>query len=203
MKFIKAIFENEDIKQLAISNEKLISEVTNYVIDYNMFLEFIVTRSIAQFIVEGDLVQTYNNIVNFIISENTQIYNEVSNILSDLEISNKLEIVAESMDNAKNKKWENVKTTMMHGQDSDGTFDAAQRGILGSHAKEWADDASSQLMNGMDKSTEQNTATLKSSLVSTNEKGKPIKNKAGDSLSTNIARGHKASRNLPKNGDPC
>jgi hypothetical protein len=85
MKFIKTIFENNDIRDLAVANEELANASTSMLINYNLHLEQYVQENLDQFVIEGDLSSTYENIRNNVISANIAFMSECAAILSSGE----------------------------------------------------------------------------------------------------------------------
>lgn len=87
MKYSSVVFENQNIKNYISENEHLISEAAIYVAKMKPFLIDYVFENLQNFIVIGDLATTHSNIKSFIITENLLLYEFVSDILSDTNIS--------------------------------------------------------------------------------------------------------------------
>lgn len=82
------IFENQDLRQTVANNEALVEMASSNVVNYNLDLESYVYENLAQFTAgANELVDIYENVRNFIISENTALYSQLSEILADSQLT--------------------------------------------------------------------------------------------------------------------
>jgi hypothetical protein len=86
MKYVKFIFENQNVQQTILEQEQLVEFASQVVINYNLQLESYIYNSLELYISE-DLNDTYNNIRNFIIQENLNAYNYISEVLADSDLT--------------------------------------------------------------------------------------------------------------------
>jgi hypothetical protein len=94
MKYVKAIFENENVQALAVNNENLIHNATDHLILYNLALENYILENLNDFIIENDLAATYENIRNIVASENINFINESAIIIqSDKSEEEKIALI--------------------------------------------------------------------------------------------------------------
>jgi len=87
MKYIQTIFEDQDVQALAIANEPLIQYSADLLVESNVNLINYVVENMDQFLVEGDLASTYENIRNFAVQANLNTINENAIILADPRLS--------------------------------------------------------------------------------------------------------------------
>ena len=88
MKYMSYIFENQDLRQTVANNEALVEMASSNVVNYNLDLESYVYENLAQFTAgANELVDIYENVRNFIISENTALYSQLSEILADSQLT--------------------------------------------------------------------------------------------------------------------
>jgi hypothetical protein len=88
MKYVSYIFENQDVRATVTQNESLVDLATNSLINANIHLESYVYNNLSNFVSGvGSLAEIYENIRNFIISENTALYSQYSEILADSQLS--------------------------------------------------------------------------------------------------------------------
>lgn len=100
MKYVKTIFENENIQELVTNNEELIDLATESLLKYNLELEATIYENLEDYIVDGDITATYESIRNVVIDENVSIINEISHVLgSDIPIEDKVEYFQEGKRN--------------------------------------------------------------------------------------------------------
>ena len=70
MKYLKFIFENEEVNKLVDSQEDVINEITNSIIQNTVLLEGYIKENIDQFIgSNSSLIDIYKTIKNFTIQE--------------------------------------------------------------------------------------------------------------------------------------
>jgi hypothetical protein len=86
MKYLDFIFENEIVQQTVVTHDDLISFSSQLVINKNIQLESFIYDNLEDYISE-DLHTTYESIRNFVIQENLNIYNYISEVLSDSELT--------------------------------------------------------------------------------------------------------------------
>jgi hypothetical protein len=95
MKYVKAIFENENVQALAVNNENLIQLATDHLLAYNVALENYILENLKDFIVDNDLTSTYENIRNTVLNENITFISSVGNIIrSDISDEEKTEEIS-------------------------------------------------------------------------------------------------------------
>jgi hypothetical protein len=94
MKYVKAIFENENVQALAVNNENLIQFATDNLLAYNVALENYILENLKDFIVDNNLASTYENIRNTVLNENITFISSVGDIIrsnaSDEEKTNEI-----------------------------------------------------------------------------------------------------------------
>lgn len=204
MKYIKTIFENENIQNLALENEELIKITTNTLIDFNIALELMICGGIGSYIVENDLNSTYANIVNKVVEENVNLIEVFSDILkTNYSAEDRYNLTLEALDIAKNMIWEQMFPSIVMSNNNTAVYTAASSGILGTDAKSWADDAADQIMSNAATSKEGTSGDLQSAVTSTTtDSSNPLRTRVGDSLSTNVSTDNKMKANLPKDGGP-
>jgi hypothetical protein len=204
MKYIKTVFENENIQNLTLENEILIELTTKNLIEFNAALETIISGAIGSYIVENDLHSTYSNIVSKVVEENVNLIDAFSTILkSDNSDEDRYYLSLEVLDIAKNIIWEQMFPSIVMSNNNTAVYTAATSGILGTDAKRWADDAADQIMANAATSKEGSSGDLQSAVTaSTTDKSNPIRTKVGDSLSTNVSTDNKMKSNLPKDAGP-
>jgi hypothetical protein len=150
MKYVKAIFENENVQSLATTNEELIQFATEHLLVYNVALEQHILENVEDFIIESDLTATYENIRNTVAHENIIFINEVAEIIrSDNSVEEKAALIEgklsertkalyqrakdaakkgwESTKGAAKKGWESTKSTAK--KVSSSTVDAGKAGL--------------------------------------------------------------------------
>lgn len=158
MKFIKAIFENEDIKNLAVSNEELANEAASSVVRHNLFLEDAIQVALPSYLIEEDLATTYQTIVDDVVSENIQMINLSSHILaSDFSNEEKLDMLKEAEEEAKKSFYQRHKKKIMAGAaaaGAGGLYVAARTGKLGTGAQDWVKGKEGQAKNLFNKGKE-------------------------------------------------
>jgi hypothetical protein len=81
MKYVSFICENQSTQATILENEGLVNYSSGLIVDFNLHLENYIYTNLKSFIAE-DLHSSYENIRNFIISENVEIMGDISNILS-------------------------------------------------------------------------------------------------------------------------
>lgn len=70
MKYLKFVFENEEVNNLIDSNEQIINEITSSIIQNTILLEDYIIENIDSFISSNSsLVDIYEAIKNFTIQE--------------------------------------------------------------------------------------------------------------------------------------
>lgn len=108
MKYVKAIFENENVQSLATSNEELINYATECLINYNASLESDILENLLDYTVEGDLAATYENIRNTVVNANVSFMQEVSSVLAspDLSIEEKVAYLDEANKMTNKKRYD-------------------------------------------------------------------------------------------------
>lgn len=78
MKYLKFVFENEEVKDLITSQTNNIEEITKHIIEANMELEEFVLENIELFTkTTSSLADISNNIKTFIVNENIEMYNNI------------------------------------------------------------------------------------------------------------------------------
>jgi hypothetical protein len=88
LKYVSYIFENQDVRSQVASSESLVDLATNNIINHNLMVESYIYDNLAQFVAEAtDVTEAYENIRNFVISENTTVYSQLSEILADTELT--------------------------------------------------------------------------------------------------------------------
>ena len=88
MKYIPYIFENQDVQAQVELNEPLVELAARNVINYNIALESYIYENLGQFALPSpDVADIYTSIRNFVISENTALYSQLSEILADTYLS--------------------------------------------------------------------------------------------------------------------
>lgn len=93
MKYVKAIFENEDVKNLAVANEAMIQLATESLLSHNIAVQNHIMENLDQYVIEGDLAATYENIRNVVLNENIAFISESAQVLgSDLSEEEKKSI---------------------------------------------------------------------------------------------------------------
>jgi hypothetical protein len=99
MKYVKFIFENQEVRSLTEANSPFIDVASNIVVNNNIILESNILDNLDNFISHGtSIAEVYEGIRDFVISENLELYNEISALLSSTEISDedKAQILAEA-----------------------------------------------------------------------------------------------------------
>jgi len=144
MRYIKAIFENENVQSLATTNEELIQYATEHLLAYNVALEQYILENVDDFIIEGDLAATYENIRNTVANENIDFINEVSEVIrSDSSLEEKVALIEAKLSEkttayklrkffqkprvALKKAWKSTKSTAKKATDA--TVDAGKAGL--------------------------------------------------------------------------
>ena len=88
MKYMSFIFENQDVRNTVAGSEAIVEVASNALINANIVLEDYIYANLARFTTGADsLADIYENIRNFVISENVALYTQFSEILSDNELS--------------------------------------------------------------------------------------------------------------------
>ena len=87
MQYVQAIFENENVRTYVSENEQLIDLAAATVASYRPALIDHVFENLQDFVEEDDLAATYENIKTFIIAENLYLYEAVSDVLADTELT--------------------------------------------------------------------------------------------------------------------
>ena len=88
MKYIPYIFENQDVQAQVEFNEPLVELAARNVINYNIALESYIYENLGQFALPSpNVADIYTSIRNFVISENTALYSQLSEILADTYLS--------------------------------------------------------------------------------------------------------------------
>ena len=87
MQYVQAIFENENVRTYVSENEQLIDLAAATVASYRPALIEHVFENLQDFVEEDDLAATYENIKTFIIAENLYLYEAVSDVLADTELT--------------------------------------------------------------------------------------------------------------------
>lgn len=133
MKYIKSIFENQDVKDLAVANESLIQLATDTLLAYNVALESHILNNLDVYVVEGDLSATYEAIRNFVMTENINFINQSSAILcSNSTDKEKSEVFESSM-----ASISQAASNMKKGIASKANSAAASVGAIGRGAKKY------------------------------------------------------------------
>ena len=82
------IFEDQDVRNTVAVNEAIVEIASTALINANVVLEDYIYSNLVQFTSgTSSLADIYENIRNFVISENVSLYNQYSEILSDNELS--------------------------------------------------------------------------------------------------------------------
>lgn len=87
MQYVQAIFENENVRTYVSENEQLIDLAAKTIASVKPVLVDYVFENLQDFTEENDLAATYENIKTFIIAENLYLFEYVSDILSDTNLS--------------------------------------------------------------------------------------------------------------------
>ncbi len=88
MKFVKFIFENEEVRALTEAHSPFIDVASNIVVHYNSILESHIQDNLKDFIsTEMPVHEIYENIRNYTVYENIGLYNLINNLISNSTIS--------------------------------------------------------------------------------------------------------------------
>jgi hypothetical protein len=137
MKYVKAIFENENVQALAVDNENLIQYATDHLLAYNVALENYVLENLNDFIIENDLAATYENIRNAVASENINFINESAIIIqSDKSSEEKIALIEGRAKDYFSGLYNSATKSVKGGYDSavksvKGGYDSAAKSVKG------------------------------------------------------------------------
>lgn len=88
MKYMSFIFENQDIRNTVANSEALVEIASKSIIDTNLVLEAYIYENLVDFTASANSAhEVYERIRDFVISENTIAYSQLSEILADSELS--------------------------------------------------------------------------------------------------------------------
>jgi hypothetical protein len=88
LKYVSYIFENQDVRSQVAANEALVELAANNIINHNIVVESYIYENLAQFVADAsNVADVFESIRNFVISENTTLYSQLSEILADSELS--------------------------------------------------------------------------------------------------------------------
>lgn len=91
MKYLKFIFENEEVCALTDGHQDLINEATSAIIHNSINLEAYVLENIEQFMsADSDIADIYENIRNFAVQETIDMFNVSSEVIKDPELDSDL-----------------------------------------------------------------------------------------------------------------
>lgn len=91
MKYLKFIFENQEVCALTDNNQDLINEATAAIIHNSINLEAYVLENIEQFMsANSDIADIYENIRNFAVQETIDMFNVSSEVIKDPELDSDL-----------------------------------------------------------------------------------------------------------------
>jgi hypothetical protein len=88
MKYLKFVFENEEVCQLTDGNAAIIEVATQAAVYNSLLIENDIATNLESFISSGsDLVSIYESIKDYAISESISFYNQVNDILTNNSLS--------------------------------------------------------------------------------------------------------------------
>ena len=94
MKYLKFVFENEEVCNVTDSNEELINIATQAVIYNSVLLENDITNDLDIFLSSSsDLTTVYESIRNYTISKSIEFYDIINEILVDSNLDDKIKIL--------------------------------------------------------------------------------------------------------------
>lgn len=88
LKYVSYIFENQDVRGQVAASEYLVEMASANIINHNLLVESYIYENLAMFTSNSDNVaDIYESIRDFVISENTTLYSQLSEILADSELT--------------------------------------------------------------------------------------------------------------------